>query len=228
MKYNPDSLVQILLTRFADMMILNILFLVTSLPVITIGAAWTSLYYVALKILQDDKGEAISVIKSYFHSFRQNFLIATGIWILALLLGGVLFLDIRIINSMEMSGLQVILRIAVGAVVLLFLAALQFSFPMLSRFRMSFLSAIKNAVLMAIGHFPRAFLMLGLTAGLAWITLLNKYTIYTGIFVWMTFGFSAVALIKAKQFLPLFAGIGGGNTGKKPGEETEEEEKIGG
>ena len=195
------------LTRFADIMILNILFLVTCLPVITIGVAWTSMYYVALKIIQDEKNEEISVLKSYFHSFKQNLLQGFEIWVLALLFGSILLLDVRIIASMEAQTLRTALFVATGTVVLLFVLTLQFVFPYLSRFSTNFLTTIKNAALMAVAQFPRAILMIVITAVAVWLTLLNKYTIYTGIFFWMFVGFSTIALIKTKMFVRIFKGI---------------------
>ena len=195
------------LTRFADIMILNILFLVTCLPVITIGVAWTSMYYVALKIIQDEKNEEISVLKSYFHSFKQNLLQGIEIWVLALLFGSILLLDVRIIASMEAQILRTALFVATGTVVLLFVLTLQFVFPYLSRFSTKFLTTIKNAALMAVAQFPRVILMIVITAVAVWLTLLNKYTIYTGIFFWMSVGFSTIALIKTKMFVRIFKGI---------------------
>ena len=60
---------------------------------------------------------------------------------------------------------------------------------------------------MAVAQFPRAILMIVITAVAVWLTLLNKYTIYTGIFFWMSVGFSTIALIKTKMFVRIFKGI---------------------
>jgi len=52
--FNLDSPLMRFMTKLADLMILNLLFLITCIPVITIGAAWTSLYYVTLKMVKDE------------------------------------------------------------------------------------------------------------------------------------------------------------------------------
>lgn len=207
MKYNSDSLFHVLMTRLADAMILNILFIITSLPIITIGVSWASMYYVTLKIIQDEKNEEISILKNYLYSFKQNLLQGIEIWILALLFGGVLFLDLRIISSMEAQAFRKALFVATGTVVLLFVLTLQFVFPYLSRFCTKFLTTIKNAALMAIAQFPRAIIMTVITAVAVWLTLLNKYTIYTGIFFWLFIGFSTIALVKARIFIRIFQDI---------------------
>ena len=53
--FNMDNSLWRFLGRLADVMILNIVFLITCLPVVTIGAAWTSLSYVTLKMSRDEE-----------------------------------------------------------------------------------------------------------------------------------------------------------------------------
>ena len=55
-----------ILSRIADLILLNVLWLLSSLPIITIGASTTALYYVMLKIV---KNEDSYIIRSFFHSF---------------------------------------------------------------------------------------------------------------------------------------------------------------
>ena len=98
MKYNSDSLFHVLMTRLADAMILNILFIITSLPIITIGVSWASMYYVTLKIIQDEKNEEISILKNYLHSFKQNLLQGIVIWILC---GGIVTLLLVVFSVMS-------------------------------------------------------------------------------------------------------------------------------
>ena len=76
--FRMDSPLMRFLTKIADLMVLNILFCVTSIPLITIGASWTALYSVTLKMVRDEEG---SVSRSYFRSFRQNFRQATLLWL---------------------------------------------------------------------------------------------------------------------------------------------------
>lgn len=55
-----DSPVMRFLGRIGDIMILNLVFVATSLPVVTIGAALSALYAVAMKLA---RGEDPSVLK---------------------------------------------------------------------------------------------------------------------------------------------------------------------
>ena len=54
--FRMDSPLMRFLTKIADLMVLNILFCVTSIPLITIGASWTALYSVTLKMVRDEEG----------------------------------------------------------------------------------------------------------------------------------------------------------------------------
>ena len=66
---------------------LNLLWFVCSIPVFTIGAATTALYYASLKVVRDEDSHVGAM---FFRSFRENFRQATQIWLI--LLGVGLFL----------------------------------------------------------------------------------------------------------------------------------------
>ena len=96
--FDLDSPLMRFLSKLADLMILNIVFLITCIPVVTIGAAWTSLYYVTLKMVRDEEG---TIVRSYFHSFRQNFRQATILWLAILGVAAVLVLDRMILGRID-------------------------------------------------------------------------------------------------------------------------------
>lgn len=72
--FNLDSPVMRFLTKVADLIILNILFLICCIPIVTIGAASTALYTVTMKSVRDEESY---VIRSYFKAFKDNFKIGT-------------------------------------------------------------------------------------------------------------------------------------------------------
>ena len=77
-----DNPVMNFLTIVCDIVILHFLWLLTSLPVLTIGASTTALYYTTMKCIRNGQG---GVVKMFFKSFKDNFKQATGIGILALI-----------------------------------------------------------------------------------------------------------------------------------------------
>lgn len=185
-----DSPLMRFLTKIADLMVLNILFCVTSIPLITIGASWTALYSVTLKMVRDEEG---SVSRSYFRSFRQNFRQATLLWLGVLVVLALLVLDIRVLNGMAGGTAPGLLRVGVEILALLGIMVLQYLFPSLARFEASLADTLKNACMMALAHLPKTALMTAAAIGAVWITLINNTTIAVGLMVWPLIGFSLMA-----------------------------------
>ena len=79
----PDSEFMEFLSKVTDYIIINLLTVFLSIPIITIGAAHTAKFYTAMKIA---RGEEPSAVKSYFKSFKENFLQVTGAWMIILII----------------------------------------------------------------------------------------------------------------------------------------------
>ena len=188
--FRMDSPLMRFLTKIADLMVLNILFCVSSIPLITIGASWTALYSVTLKMVRDEEG---SVSRSYFRSFRQNFRQATLLWLGVLVVLALLVLDIRVLNGMAGGTAPGLLRVGVEILALLGIMMLQYLFPSLARFEASLADTLKNACMMALAHLPKTALMTAAAVGAVWITLINNTTIAVGLMVWPLIGFSLMA-----------------------------------
>lgn len=188
--FRMDSPLMRFLTKIADLMVLNILFCVTSIPLITIGASWTALYSVTLKMVRDEEG---SVSRSYFRSFRQNFRQATLLWLGVLVVLALLVLDIRALNGMAGGTAPGLLRVGVEILALLGIMVLQYLFPSLARFEASLADTLKNACMMALAHLPKTALMTAAAVGAVWITLINNTTIAVGLMVWPLIGFAMMA-----------------------------------
>lgn len=188
--FRMDSPLMRFLTKIADLMVLNILFCVTSIPLITIGASWTALYSVTLKMVRDEEG---SVSRSYFRSFRQNFRQATLLWLGVLVVLALLALDIRVLNGMAGGTAPGLLRVGVEILALLGIMVLQYLFPSLARFEASLADTLKNACMMALAHLPKTALMTAAAVGAVWITLINNTTIAIGLMVWPLIGFALMA-----------------------------------
>ena len=91
--FRIDSPFYQIMSELFDLVMLNILFLLTSIPVITIGAGLTAMHSVGIKQVM---GNDVSVAKTYFKEFKKNFRQATLIWIPLLLLGIFLLYDYNI------------------------------------------------------------------------------------------------------------------------------------
>ena len=87
--FSLDSPFVQFMNRVADIMWLNILFVICCIPVITIGASVTAMYYVTLKMVRNEESY---ITKSFFKSFKLNFKQATAIWLIILAAGGLFYI----------------------------------------------------------------------------------------------------------------------------------------
>ena len=145
------------LSFLGDIVILNLLFLICSIPIVTIGASATACYAGVCRTLQ--KKETGLVFQRFFQDFRAAFRQSTAGWLLELLVICILAGDIwfAVVYSEPDNKFFLIFAIIVGAGILL--ASLWF-YPLVARFQNTFKGHLKNAFLLAFAQFPRTLLVL--------------------------------------------------------------------
>lgn len=153
--FDLDSPIMRFLNRMADIIILNILMIICCIPIITVGAAFTAMHYVLLKMVRDEEGY---LVRGFFKSFVRNFKQATLIWLLMLLVMMVFVGDWLIFRF---SGVEFpkVLVIGVTAVGIIMLMVMMYVFPLLARFDNTIRKTIGNALLLAFANLPRTILM---------------------------------------------------------------------
>lgn len=127
--FNPDSAFWNALTKLTDVMILSLLFIVTSIPIITVGASLTALYYNMFRLTKDTEGR---IVQGYFRCFRENLKKATLLWLGCLFIAAVLAGDIWICYSLKTPAASFILAVTVVLAVV-YLMILTYLFPLFSR-----------------------------------------------------------------------------------------------
>ena len=154
--FSLDSPFVQFMNKVADIMWLNILFIICCIPVITIGASLTAMYYVTLKMVRNEESY---ITKGFFKSFKQNFVQATVIWIIALAAGGLLVFDYYVMSgklgiSPGEGTVTTVMQVMLIAVLIFYVFTFTFVFPLLSKFDNTTRNTLKNAFLMSIRHFP--------------------------------------------------------------------------
>lgn len=89
--FNPENKFWNFMGKITDVFCMSFLWLLTSLPVFTIGASTAAFYSFTLDAVGDNEGR---VIGSYFTAFRANFKKATLLWLLQLTLGVLLAVNL--------------------------------------------------------------------------------------------------------------------------------------
>ncbi len=154
--FNLDSPVFSFLNKAADLIWLNILTFICCIPVFTIGASMTALNYVVLKMVRNEEGY---ITRSYFRSFKQNFKQATVIWLIVLAVIMILAGDFYILRY-ALLEFPTWIKVALLAVVVLFLISVMHLFPALAKFDNTIKNTFKNSFLMGILSLPKTILMI--------------------------------------------------------------------
>lgn len=207
--FNADSPLMEGLSKITDLVILNLLVLVCCIPVITAGAAFTAMHYVLLKMVRNEEGY---IFRSYFKSFKENFLQATAMWLLFLIAGLVFILDLRLTGagaggSIQLPALHRYLLIAGG--IYIFMVFL-YAFPLLARFSNTVFGTLRNAAVLTAASFPRTIGMAAATIVFPLVVLLFKPVLPLLVLL----GFTGPGYICALLYSPVFKKIeanGAGN-----------------
>ena len=146
-------LYRILCTLF-DLVILNLMYILCCLPVVTIGAAATALYGASLSLIQDEAHVYTRFVKAFLRSFKRS----TVCWLLVLLIAAVACADFVIIASFwSFSGKYAALGLLILVLFLLMCTA-GYLFPLLNAGR-TIRQSIRAAFSLSMGHLPRTLLV---------------------------------------------------------------------
>ena len=143
--FSYESKFSQLLLKICYSCYLNLLWFVCSIPIFTIGASTTALYYTSLKVI---RGEESSLTRQFFHSFCENFKQSTILWLIMAGVGLFLAGDIYILYHLRLSTSGTI-----AVIELLFL------FPLVASVSNSNLAMLKNAFLIATHYLFAAILV---------------------------------------------------------------------
>lgn len=198
--FNPDNPVMEFIAKIFDLVILNLIFIFSCVPIITIGASTSALSYVTLKMV---RGEDPYIWRNFWKSFRQNFKQGTLVWIFSILIFIFLGMDFYIINSQNTS-LFAVVRILLWIICAVALSVFLYVFPVISHFVCTTKQALKNALLMTFGHLPYTLMMLAL-AGLLLFLCSSSSKLFAMIVVLSGIcGFSVVSFVYSIMFDRIF------------------------
>lgn len=156
--FNPENRFWMFMDKVTDAVIISILWLVCSLPVVTMGAATTAVFQFTLHQVRDEEGY---VWKSFFHAFRQNFRQATVLWLGGLAVGTFLAVDLYVCMRIPMPGsLRLASLAGLACLGLIYLLTMVYVLPLIACFQVRTKAAVRDAFVMAVGNLPVSLLIL--------------------------------------------------------------------
>lgn len=130
------------INTLCNYVVLNLVFLITCLPLFTIGTALSSLYYVTLK---EARGEYGYLVRPYLSEFRKNLKSGTAAFGMLFVIGAVLLFNLVFWYSMGTIATSVLSGLFVIALIL-WLFVFTYTFPLIARFQNSTKQTLKNAL----------------------------------------------------------------------------------
>lgn len=182
--FDLDNPVFRFIGKLVDVVWLNILFVIFSLPIVTIGASTTAMLSVTMKMARDREGY---MWQGFWKAFKQNFKQSTLIWIGMILVATILGTDIYFFYGKTALYTRILLALIIGLCIVA-MCVCAYVFALQAQFENTIKQTLKNALIMAIRHLPWTILLVVLITGL-------------GLLIWLFlplaifFGFGLTAFI---------------------------------
>lgn len=188
-----------LVEDIADIFYLNVLWLICSLPIITIGASTTALLYVSMR---RELGEDSYILKDFFRSFKENFLESSYVWVIMLLLDSALVCA-AVWCLRNGSAIAMILLVLISFAFIICALVLLYIFALLARFKNTLSTAVINAFLISIKYWKETLFMAGLILAIIFLIYMVPYLAIAV----LLFGVSGYARFSSHRYLKIFDNI---------------------
>lgn len=187
--FNEDNFLHQFFLSAGGFIGLNLLWIITSIPVVTVGASTTALYYCTLKLHKD---RDISIWKCYWKSFRGDFFQATAVWLC--LAGAFLCVLFEKRAVMSMPGvMSAVFTYVVWGIALLLLIIAVYVFPTIASFDNKTGKLVVFGLCFAAKKPGYALCMAAITCLPMYFTLADTQLFGVYFLVWIMCGFSLTA-----------------------------------
>jgi uncharacterized membrane protein YesL len=174
--FSQESTFTKFMNRLTDVCCLNILWIVFSLPVITIGASTAAAYSVVLKMISDEESY---VAKSFIQAFKNNFKQGTILWFLTMTAFYALYIDIQLVFKSERPSiiLCVVSILSFAGIFCIFV----YAYPLAARYDNTLWNDLHNSFSISMKHPVKTFILLIVCAFEIYIFTFNMLMMIFGI-----------------------------------------------
>lgn len=153
--FSADGALYKFITRFWDMVKLNFIWLICSIPVVTIGVSTVAAYSVTLRMIEENEGY---VVRNFFKAFKENFKQGMAIGPITILFAAVLYIDF--VFAKQHIGFAILGVFSA----FMFGIALIYAYPLLARYDNKLFKTIKNSMRISMRYFGRTVFLAVLLA----------------------------------------------------------------
>ncbi len=157
--FSTDSKLYRFMCRLTDLVKLNFLWLVFSLPIVTIGISTIAAHYVALKIAEGQEGY---IFRDFIKAFKENWKQGIPMSFISVICVWALYLDFQLIaNANEHQVLFLITGIIAAYI---FVFTMLYAFALLARYENTLLNTLRNGFNISMRYFLRSALLVIIVA----------------------------------------------------------------
>lgn len=196
--FSYDAPLSRFLNLLGDLIVLNILWLLFSLPVVTAGAAATALY----QALEQRRTGGVHPAAAFYAAFRAQLKRATLLWLPMLAWGGVLAVNFLLIPGLAEPAKGAFLGLTL-VITLLYLALLSYLFPLLALLPTDCGMVLKNALLLCMGHPVHTLDILVTNLSPVLLLLVSPTWFFRLLALWLIIGGAALAYCNTVRFCRL-------------------------
>ena len=199
--FDTDNFLMRISEKVLDIVTVNLLFVVTCLPVVTIGVAKISLYQTMFEIKQSRR---VPVFRTYLRVFRQNIKLGFQLGLLELSIVLLSLSDLYLFWGQTALPFQLVKAICLGILIFLIIVMLA-SYPIAARYDLTWKEVLQKGLILASLNFPWFFLMLAILLLIIMVLYLSAFTLLLGGSTFILFGFGLLTFMQVGLMEKLFA-----------------------
>lgn len=199
--FDTDNFLMRFCEKVLDIVTVNLLFVVSCLPIVTIGVAKISLYQTIFEVKSSRR---VPVFKTYMRAFKQNLKLGLQLGLLELGIFLISVVDLSLFWGQTSLGFQLIKAICLGILIFLTLVMLA-SYPIAARYDLTWKEVLQKGLLLVSFNFVWFFLMFAIILLIMMLLYLSGLTLVLGGSAFLLFGFGLLAFCQAGLMEKLFA-----------------------
>lgn len=199
--FSLDNPLMQILTRVCDLMIINLLFLISCIPVFTIGAAICGMTKVCQAIVMGDER---GIWKLYVSGFKDNFKQSTIVWLFTLLVGASLVCYWLIVVNFCRGALATVLLILMAVLAVVALSHVVYLFPLIARYENTLREHAKNAGILAITRLLLTPVLILFTVVFFILPFISLQAYLQTLIFWVIGGFAFLSYMANIMLKPIY------------------------
>ncbi|MBQ8569175.1 MAG: YesL family protein [Oscillospiraceae bacterium] len=196
--FSPDSKLYQAMSRLTDIVKLNLLWLLFSLPVVTVGISTIAAYTVTLKMSEEREGR---IAHDFVRAFKENWKQGIVMSFISIISVWAIYLDFQLADAVEENGFIFLIVGIITAYILIF--SLAYAYPLLARYENTIILTLKNSFQIGMKYFVRTIVMLLIVAIELAVIFWNETSLFIGAIVGPAFIMFTVSVFAMKIFREL-------------------------